>query len=180
MDYVRQNIGERDETDTGVDVRVVTMPTRFTKVATFLLASAGALSSTASDVQSLVCSFGPGVGISQSRGIFQTSDKPKRYSFRIPSGWRAKTGAPNHATALLKWTNLNDGWDGDATAILNGRMVSIVENAFNSDNAFYVHIWLDQPDSKDTVTALYLVAGRNDLPKEYEAPSIRNGRCEFR
>lgn len=136
------------------------------------------LSANAEEQISLVCSFQQGVGFNPERGSFLLDEDLKRFSFQIPSKWLSKF-PPKQDRSSLMWKNLTGGWDGEAEALLDRQKVHIIETN-TSDNNFYVTIWLDRLNSKGAAEALYHMNGHTDLPKSYEASSLRYGYCQFR
>jgi hypothetical protein len=62
--------------------------------------------------------------------------------------------------------------------MLQGRMLLLLEKT-SSDNAFYVHVWLNVSEPDGTLQALYLGAGHQSLPKGYRASTLRWGSCRF-
>jgi len=123
----------------------------------------------------LICEFERGVGLNLSTGEFSPKAETRRFSFRLPISWQMPSNA-SYTAATIIWTNMIQGWGGNATGILNGRMVSIVETTI-SDNSFLAHIWLDRLDRLDRTEAVFVVAGHSDLPKDYGASSLFVGRC---
>ncbi len=125
----------------------------------------------------LVCQFQGGIVLRAAGGTDQPSkSKESTLSFTIPAEW-TRLNAKVEQRWSGKWTNISRGWGGELTAILNGRMLRLLENTF-SDNAFYVHVWLDKKTTATAVEALYLFAGPSGLPKEYEASKLRHGTCD--
>ena len=140
---------------------------------------ATSLSATADSPTMLVeCSFRGGVVLRTATKTEQPAEpRSSRFAFVLPAEWKNQFAAIE-ARASSKWTNLDKGWGGELTAILNGKMLRLLENTY-SDNAFYVHVWLDRLKSDGTFEALYLFAGHSDLPKEYGASTLRLGRCKY-
>jgi hypothetical protein len=125
----------------------------------------------------LICELGLGVGLNSMTGKFSPSANARRFIFRVPFLWQTSS-APEHAVAPITWVNLVRGWGGNATGILNGRMVTIVETT-TSDNAFLTHIWLNKPDRSGQFEAVHVVAGHGGLPKGYDGSSLFTGRCRI-
>lgn len=128
-------------------------------------------------VVTVECLFTNGVVVNASGTSRPTAPGQSHYTFTIPATWKTRS-MEVEAFFSSQWSNLDRSWGGKGTAILNGRMLRLLETT-TSDNAFYIHGWLDRLNSMNTFEALYILAGHEDLPKEYDAPRISFGRCRI-
>jgi hypothetical protein len=135
----------------------------------------GVTAARAQDEIPLVCEFRQSVGLAFA-GPFSPKRDVSRFSFLIPMRWYSRS-SPDFQTTSLRWINLNQGWDGNATAILQSKMITIVEKVAASDNVFVVHVWLEKPSLSGAFEAVYFMAGHSALPKEYEASRLSVGKC---
>jgi hypothetical protein len=133
-------------------------------------------SAASADGFHLRCEFSRGVGLNAVTGKFAPDGEVRRFLFRMPSNLRSGAAVGSNP-APVRWTNLVGGWDGEATAILDGSMVTIIERAL-TDNGFITRIWLNKPDKSGAFEAIHVLAAHSSLPAHYSGSSLFVGRCK--
>jgi hypothetical protein len=127
---------------------------------------------------SLVCTFSGGVSLKGKYFFAKLREHTEsRFLFAIPSAWKTQFGLDGPGVSTT-YTNLDGPWQGNITAMLDGRMLRLLEKT-RTDNAFYVHVWLGVIEADGAFQALYLFAGHQSLPKVYPASTLRWGSCRF-
>jgi hypothetical protein len=127
------------------------------------------------ELRIVLCEFQGGVGLNKDDEIFKLSEDVRKFAFNLPAKW-FQARRPSIDVAKITWKNMVKGWDGEATALLNGELISIVETQ-GGNNGFYTAVWPYKKDRNLRMQSILVVVGHDDLPKTYETSHMRRGQC---